>query len=433
MTPQCGELKENGALTALVDLAKSSVQPATPVQLSRGLQEISSRLEGRRHRRRWVFRSSFALATAACLLVGIAVYSRSRPGSIARTALAYQIEGGTVIDGGYLHESGSAGMKLFFAEGTEFILMPGTRGRLRTVDSQGARIAIEQGAASFQVTPRQDARWLVDVGPFLVKVKGTVFAVSWDAAAERFELRLSHGRVAVTGPVSGGEIEMRAGQRLVVDLRKADTLITEQKPEEAWLESPPSATVGGMIPATTSSDVVAPSERPASRPSSGASPATRADADHRWAGAVAAGQWDRILSEVEHAGVKSTLERASSDDLFAIADAARYRRRIGLARAALMAERRRFPGSPRALDATFMLGRVEESTDQGTRKALQWYEEYLARAPSGTYASEALGRKMIVTSRLEGSARAQPIAEDYLHRFPSGTYAGAARALSPSR
>ena len=31
--------------------------------------------------------------------------------------------------------------------------MPGTRSRLRAVDASGARIAIEHGTASFQVTP----------------------------------------------------------------------------------------------------------------------------------------------------------------------------------------------------------------------------------------------------------------------------------------
>ena len=61
--------------------------------------------------------------------------------------------------------------------------MPGTRSRLRAVDASGARIAIEHGTASFQVTPvADDRRWQVDVGPFLVTVKGTVFTVSWDAA-----------------------------------------------------------------------------------------------------------------------------------------------------------------------------------------------------------------------------------------------------------
>jgi TolA-binding protein len=144
---------------------------------------------------------------------------------------------------------------------------------------------------------------------------------------------------------------------------------------------------------------------------------------------VASGKWDRILADVERIGVSATLENASSEELFALADAARYRSRNGLAQEALLAERRRFPGSSRALDAAFLLGRLEESREHGADKALKWYDEYLARAPAGTYASEALGRKMMVTSRTEGAARAQHIAKEYLRRFPTGTYAGPARAL----
>jgi TolA-binding protein len=127
--------------------------------------------------------------------------------------------------------------------------------------------------------------------------------------------------------------------------------------------------------------------------------------------------------------LKATLERASSEDLLALADAARYRRRMDLARDTLLAQRRRFPDSPRALDAAFLLGRVEEASDSGLARALEWYDDYLKRAPKGTYASEALGRKMTLMSKLEGVSRARPVAEEYLRRFPNGTYAGPARAF----
>jgi hypothetical protein len=172
--------------------------------------------------------------------------------------------------------------------------------------------------------------------------------------------------------------------------------------------------------------------QPTGAVSSGAPvPATVAKSavDRRWSADVARGHWDRILQDVKRVGVEATLSKASSDDLFALADAARYRRRMDLARAALLAERRRFPGAARSLDAAFLLGRVEEASERGMARAVEWYDEYLARAPAGTYASEALGRKMTLTSQLEGSARAQPLAEEYLRRFPNGTYAGSARAL----
>jgi hypothetical protein len=127
--------------------------------------------------------------------------------------------------------------------------------------------------------------------------------------------------------------------------------------------------------------------------------------------------------------VTTILRTLSSEDLFALADAARYRRRADLARAALIEQRRRFPGSPRSLDALFLLGRVEEQGQGGGRQAIQRYDEYLARAPGGTYAAEALGRRMILTKEVEGVASAGRIAEEYLRRFPTGSYAKAARAL----
>ena len=375
---------------------------------------------------RWSLVGTLALTSAVAVVAVVRSGRTGVPATSELPALTYRVEGGSLADGGYLRESGPGGIKVFFAEGTEFILKPGTRSRLRAVDASGARIAIEHGAASFLVTPApaSERRWQVDVGPFLVTVKGTVFTVSWDVATETFELNLRHGRVTVSGPVTGGEIALRAGQRLLVDLLQGETVISEQKPEE-WLGA--------------SADLPPPAERPPAASDKPAAPAgrpgpdrlgsDRLGSDRRWSLALAAGHLDRILAEAEHAGLKATLDKASSDDLLALADAARYRRRMDLARDALLAERRRFPDSPRSLDAAFRLGRVEEASDRGLARAIEWYDEYLTRAPTGTYASEALGRKMTLMSKLGGPSRARPFAEEYLRRFPGGTYAGPARAF----
>ncbi len=238
----------------------------------------------------------------------------------------------------------------------------------------------------------------------------------------------------VSGPVSDGDIELRAGQRLVVNLARLETLIAEEKPEEA-VDEPAGAPVSRTIaapalrPSAVRDKTAGPSTFAAAAPSTVAKPIAKIDGERRWAGELVRGHWDRILEDVERAGVEATLDKASSEDLFALANAARYRRRTDLARTALLAERRRFPGSPRALDATFLLGRVEESREGGMGRAVAWYDEYLARTPTGAYAAEALGRKMTLTNELGGPAEARPIAEEYLRRFPRGSYAGSARAL----
>jgi hypothetical protein len=438
MTPDGQEPRKSSTLATLEDLVRRTDAAPTPSEMSRGFTSLSGRLAVERAQRRVLLRICLAgMATAACAAgaFGLASLTRARRPQSAPLALAYRADGGKVIEGGYLRESGKGGITLTFSEGTKLSLSPGTHGRLRSVGSAGAHIAIENGTASCQVVPRNNARWLVEVGPFLVTVNGTVFTVSWDPESERFDLVLREGRVTVSGPVSGGALALQAGQRLAVDLMRAQTVITEDTPQEM---SAGPGTADSTVPAGAVPGERPPADarKPARRSGSGA-PAGSAEmkvaAQSRWAEAVAAADWDRILRETRASGVEWTLDRASSEDIAALADAARYRRRNALAREALLAQRRRFPDAARALDASYLLGRVEESTEHGSTEALRWYEEYLARSPTGTYASEALGRKMSLTVKLGTGAQVHRLAEEYLRRFPGGAYAGSARALLQGR
>jgi TolA-binding protein len=387
--------------------------------------------------------------------------------------LSYEIKGGRVLDGGYLSETNRVGMALRFNEGTTLEFAPGARGRLRSITRQDARIAVDSGAASLRITPNPARHWAIEAGPFVVSVKGTVFDVSWEPSLERFELGLREGRVTVEGPISGGQLTLEKGQHLVVDLARAETVITEspsarlagdmaQNPDGATTPSTPAVssatlpTVGAGLPPTngaspsatpppthedSSEDSAAqgtttrsltqpsatPSETTGAPSPNGLASKAKAPATRSWAQELANGNWDRILSEVSREGVAVALDRASSEDLFALADAARYRHRFDLARDALLTQRRRFPNSARALDALFLLGRVEEP--RSATGALNWYDEYLKRAPTGGYAAEALGRKMVILNQTSSKAQARAIAETYLSRFPQGSYAGVARAI----
>jgi hypothetical protein len=283
-------------------------------------------------------------------------------------------------------------------------------------------VTVESGLASLEVTPNLKRRWSVEVGPFAVTVKGTAFSVSWDPREERFELILQRGKVLVRGPVSAGEIAMRGGQRLVVSLPRAEAVLTEDADENPAPATLPSA----QETVSPNPQTEVPTEAPAAPAHARVG---KSAGEHRWREDLARGDWDRILDEVKRIGVESTLAKASSEDLFAVADAARYRRRPDLARSALLAVRRRFPEAPRALNALYLLGRVEESREGGTAQAIAWYDEYLAHVKSGALAGEALGRMMILTEKAQGPARARPLAEDYLRRFSSGSYAASARAL----
>jgi TolA-binding protein len=96
---------------------------------------------------------------------------------------------------------------------------------------------------------------------------------------------------------------------------------------------------------------------------------------------------------------------------------------------ALSAQRTRFPGTGAAASAAFLLGRAADDGGR-TQEALGFYDRYLAEAPSGAFAAEALGRKMLAVERAAGAAAARPLAEAYLARHPKGAHAAAARRLA---
>ena len=427
MTTTPYETKDSRALKVLTEIYSDNAEPATLVEIDRGLNSLLARVSSVNARRG---RATWPIAVAAlalCAVVALQVTSliRKRMPIPEPSQLTYRVDGGRVLEGGYLREAGHVGVNVTFNEGSQFRLAPGTRGRIREVVKQGAHVAIEHGTATLNVTPGTGRRWLVDVGPFLVTVKGTVFTVSWDPLSEQFGLNLQRGSVVVSGPVSAGEIALRAGQRLSVNLAKAETVITEDNAEESGSDA-----VGVSVPPQPAKPE--PSSSGASNEPTEASlphaPSAK-NGERRWSEELAHGQWDRILDDVKRVGIETTLAEASSDDLFAVANAARYRRQPDLARSALLALRRRFPSSPRALDAIYLLGRVEEFRGNGTTQAIARYDEYLTRAPNGPFAGEALGRKMTLTEALEGPARARPVADEYLSRFPKGSYAGSARTL----
>ncbi len=415
------------AVSALAEMARDAVTPPTAAELAGGLEALRSRIDAgrasRRHRLRWMM----AGAAAGLLLIG---GWRWLPGLWLRTradlppVAVARVEGGALLDGGYLSASQHAAIRLLFNEGTEFVLQPQTRGRLREVGRNGAHLDIESGAASFRVTQNPARRWSVEAGPFLVTVKGTVFDVAWDPHDERFDLMLRRGHVTVSGPIVGAELSLHAGQHLVVRLPRAESVITEENQAQPAAAAPPAVSAPAPAPPP-------PPKRETRRPAALASAGGLLPSGaRRWPALLAEGQWDRILAEADRGGLDETVDSVPSEDLFALADAARYRRRVDVARAALLAQRRRFPGASRSQDALFLLGRVEELRGGGAPRAIAFYDDYLAGAPRGPYAAEALGRKMVLTSEGSGAAAARPIAQEYLRRFPDGSYAGTARALA---
>lgn len=410
-----GELSARAA--ALAALARQELGHLSPAAQGRGLDAVRARLAGRRRQWTWAIAVT-GLATAAAAVVLVA--RLHRPGDVSppvddTPALALQVEGAALGPDGAIQARGDAAPGLRFGDGTFIAFHPGSTGRVASVDGHGAHVAIADGSAAVNVVPRPHARWQVDAGPFSIHVHGTVFTASWNAADGRLDVRLDRGSVSVDGPLASGAISMHAGQRLTVALNESRVLLRPIADDEAPVATPPShprpaAEAPGLAP-----PAAARTER-TSRP------------DRAWAAALAAGDFGTIVADAQR-NLPAVLRGANSDELAALADAARYQRQDSLARRALEAQRTRFAGSPRAADAAFFLGRIDENDGAGLIRALRWYDRYLDEAPNGSYAAEALGRRMIALRELYGIAAARPVADSYVRRFPRGSYAGAAQAL----
>jgi RNA polymerase sigma-70 factor (ECF subfamily) len=354
------------ALAPVLELARSAQPPASPAAaVDPSYHQVRDRARGR-GLRAWLLPLGMVGAVAAAL----AIYLSQAP------ALRFTVDGGTVAGAGYVQAPAGAEAAVRFSDGSEVQLERQSRGRVAWTSARGARVMLEHGRARVRVVPRSGSLWQFDAGPCVVEVTGTKFDLRWSEAEQLLEVSLTSGSVIVRGPPAPNGVPMRAGQRLVMDLRQS------------------TAHLGPLSPAAPAAaeTVTAPPEKPAPAP---APAVTR---------------------------------------LMALAEAARGSGEAALARRALTTLRARFPGSAEAHQAAFLLGRLAEDTNNDLPGALAWYGRYLDEAPEGGFRDEALGRKMAATLRLGGRPRARPLAEEYLRRFPVGGYVQPARAiLAPPR
>jgi len=427
------------SVAKLAELARGQLGEMSDLQKARGLHGVVTNLgqvhlhSSRVHRRR------FWLATAGAVTALGVVAWLFGPALVANKPLTYAMTQGEIQAGGYFRSGLTAQPTIRFSDGTKVDLMANARGRIASVDAHGARVTLDEGEAHVEVVPRAEARWQFDAGPFVVRVQGTAFALAWKGDEGRLDLRLDKGAVTVTGPLSGEAIALRSGQWLTVRLPAREVFVRDF--DRAAPPALSGATTVGSTPVVSAAQLAGPvpvpapvvtaaSTQPKARRPARVASVHSADAEISWAPARAAGDWNRILDLATQRGLARTLAERGSEDLALLADAAHYLRRDDIAQQALLAQRQRFAGSTRAKDAAFLLGRIVEAKSGGAREALDWYERHLDEAPSGTYASEALGRKMTVLARLHGDAAARPVAEAYLRRYPGGTYARAARAYT---
>ncbi|HEY0708116.1 MAG TPA: FecR domain-containing protein [Polyangia bacterium] len=314
-----------------------------------------------------------------------------------------------------------------FSDATELEFGSDGRGWLAETTSVGARVVVEDGSLKARVTPRGKARWTVEAGPFSVRVTGTAFKVDWRRAAGRFAITMSHGSVVVEGP--GFSQRLEAGQTL--EATSAAGLVHVGQTDEVVATTPP------VAPRTTppprrSRPVSKEPKRLAALAPKEPRPAQQDNRRLSWSRRLALGQFEAVVADAEARGIDRVLVEGRVDDVAALATAARLAQRPAIARQALETQRARFFATPSGREATFYLGWIADESDGDRAAAIHWYDRYLADAPQGALAEEAMGRKLralVSLGSTSGAASARATARAYLARFPQGAHAALARGL----
>lgn len=217
------------SLTAFAYLVRGAVKPPSLLELRQGLSAVRGRPARSRQPLCW----AIVGVPSLLLLTLIPVYFHTRASPPETSVVVTQIEGGELLDGGYVSETGHSGIKLRFNEGSRFDLEPGSRGRLRVIPPEGTRLSLERGTVECRIREHDAHRWSVEAGPFVVTVGGSSsrpahdFTVVWDPAQQNLAVSPRRGRVAVSGPFVGDELALRPSQTLSVSLTRKETVIKE--------------------------------------------------------------------------------------------------------------------------------------------------------------------------------------------------------------
>lgn len=361
--------------------------------------------------------------------------------------------------------------QLRFSDGSRVELTEATRVRVASIDARGSTIDLERGTIQASIVHAGATSWNFRGGPYTIHVTGTRFATAWDPALSRFTLDMFEGSVELRGPLISTSVVIAAGHSVVAIvgeqrfeiMRRRDgeptkvasspapslppaavmppTVAANDAPPTApAVPSPPHATathaterssahdtsatpsIDGRPTTTVPPPTVARVESSATPPST---PPGHAVSAPSWREHLASGASSQALVAAERSGFDSVVGLATRDELYALADAARYANRLERAKEALLALRSRFSEQGKT---AFLLGRVFADRAGAEQHAITWFETYLREEPTGSLADAATGR-LIELYRTRDRSRARALAERYLATYPDGAHAALARSL----
>lgn len=342
-----------------------------------------------------VFAAAATLALAAAILFFVRAHN---------PLPAFTAGDGAGQVGAWLATEHGQELPVAFSEGTRLVIAPDSRGRVESLEANGARFVLERGEVRANVVHQKATNYRFVAGPFEVKVTGTALRVEWDPTGERFAVRVDEGAVKVRGPFVGQDQVVSAGERCVVDM-----------PTRTMRLSPISAVDAGPAP-EPSVTFAPPPAPPSAIPLIPAKP--------NWLLLESKGNYDAAHAAVMSTGLNTVLASSSAEDLLKLAQVGRLSGHRDTEHEALVTVRKRFPGRPQASVAAYELGRASSPAE-----ASSWFETYLREAPNGPLEREALGRLVEARVAMGDTAAARVAATRYLERHPDGPQAPLSRRV----
>jgi FecR-like protein len=304
---------------------------------------------------------------------------------------------------------------LTFSDGSRIAVSPHSTLSVDLLGKRAALARLVEGRLHVAVHHQPDTNYRFLAGPFEVQVVGTEFDLEWQPQADGLTLIMQSGEVRVLG--DGSPRQVRAGQTLHLPIDREPARQSTQTASTPVQPLSPAATLSGVAALNREA-------KPLPKPSSPTARSSEAD----WNALLNAGQFSAIMRDADARGGERLLDSASASDLKVLALAARYTGRRALSLRAWQSLRTRYATDALNQGAAFYLARgYEEQGDTG--EAMRWLARYLAESPSGAFASEALGRRLLLLSKSGQKAEAASAAHTYLDRYPRGAYAKSAQLV----
>ncbi len=390
-------------------------------------------VKSQRQTRHWSPWTALALAgccAAASAAVAFSWVSRQPP-RLTATAGVSSIP---VSSGAWLDAPETASLPLRFSDGTRVEVAPRARLRLLELGNRGALLALESGGAGVEVAHGENRRWELRAGPFIVRVTGTRFDLSWRPNEDQFELVLNEGQVELAGCGFGDGRKLVAGQTVRASCRDGavEVSFSSGVAVAGGTNAPPSPVPVPPVPEVTSdaraqTSVAMPK---AAAAFTGASSAVPVEVE--WKSLAEQGRYKDALVAVDRLGFMAECARARADELVLLGDTARHAREPNKARQAFSLVRQRFFGTSHAGVAAFSLGVLEFDHWGDFAKAADWFRTYVKENPKGPLIREARGRLMEALQR-SGSDEARSLATSYLRDYPAGPHAELAQRIVQAR